>query len=71
MEKTKAMVCTLGFIWIQIGEEAYKRRATGEWETFWDRKWTRGSCSECRALVEALSLRHHMEKSHEVTPPQM
>ena len=33
--KNKVMVCTPGFIWGQIGEEAYKRRTTGEGEMFW------------------------------------
>ena len=27
-DNTKDMVCTPGFIWGQIGKEAYKRRAT-------------------------------------------
>ena len=35
LEKTNAMVCTPGFIWGYIGEEAYKGRETGEGVTFW------------------------------------
>ena len=31
---TKAMVCTPGFIWVQQGNEVYKRRATGEGANF-------------------------------------
>ena len=29
LEKIKAMVCTSGFVWSQIGKMAYKQRATG------------------------------------------
>ena len=29
LDKTKTMICTLGFIWRQQGAEAYKRQATG------------------------------------------
>ena len=47
------MVCTPGFIWGQIREEAYKGRATGERSMFPERKEMRVSCSECRALVVA------------------
>ena len=46
LEKTKTMVCTPGFIWGQVRNEAYKLRAMGEGETFWEIKRTRGSCSE-------------------------
>ena len=41
LEKTKAIVCTPGFIWEKWGELAYKRRATGEGETFRGRKKTK------------------------------
>ena len=45
--KTKATVCTLGFILVQQVAKTYKRRATGERATL--RKWkrTRVSCVEC------------------------
>ena len=33
LEKTKALVCTPGYIWGKWREEVYKRRATGEGET--------------------------------------
>ena len=45
--KTKEMVCTLGFIWVQQGAEVHKRRATGEGATFWERNRTRVICTEC------------------------
>ena len=32
--KTKVMMCNQGFIWVQHGTAAYKRRATGEGATF-------------------------------------
>ena len=68
LEKIKAMVCTSGFVWSQIGKMAYKQRATGEGGHLWERKQTRVSCSECRLSVEASLLRHHMERSHGVIP---
>ena len=45
--ETKAMVCTLGFIWGQQGTSAYKNRATGEGGTFWEQKKTREIFEEC------------------------
>ena len=40
LDDTKAIVCNMGFIWEKIGEEAYKRRETGEGATFRKRKIT-------------------------------
>ena len=51
------MVCTPNFLWGQIREEAYKQRVTGKEGTFRDRKVTRVSYSECRALVARFSTR--------------
>ena len=45
LDKTKSMVCKSGFVWGQIGEAAYNRRATGEGATFLEWKITRLSCS--------------------------
>ena len=45
LEKTKAIICTPGFICVYTGNEAYKHREMGEGETFWERKQTRVSCS--------------------------
>ena len=64
LEKTKAMVCTPGFIWRKGWETLYKRRATGEGATFWERKKTRVSCTECRAMVAASYLKTHMAQIH-------
>ena len=61
--KIKAMVCTPGFLRGQIGEEAYKQKATGG-TMFCERNRTRVSFSECGALVAASSLRHHIERSY-------
>ena len=68
-EKTKAMVFTPGFIWGKWSEEAYKRQATGEGETFRERNRTTVSCSECSVTVEVLSLKHHMVRHHGVSAP--
>ena len=62
LEKKKEMVFTLGFIWGQIREEAYKWRETAEGATFCERKRTRVICSECGVLVVASSLWKHMEQ---------
>ena len=64
LNKTKEMICTLGFIWGQQGAEAYKRRSTGEGTTFWEIKRTRVIYEECGETMAASSLRHHMERAH-------
>ena len=45
LENTKALVCTPGCIWDKCIKAAYKRRATGEGDTFRERKRSRVSCS--------------------------
>ena len=52
LEKTKAMVCTHGFIWRKWGKLAYKRREAGEGATFRDQKRTRVSCAKYGMTVE-------------------
>ena len=64
LNKTKDMICTPGLIGEKQGSEAYKRQATGEGPTFWERKRTRVSCEECGETMAASSLRHHMERAH-------
>ena len=51
--KTKAMICTPGFIWGQHGAEAYKRRALGEGQNFRESKGTRVSCEVCGGTMAA------------------
>ena len=60
LEKIKAIMCKPGFIWLQLGEEAYNRQVTGEEATFRERKRTRVGCAECGYLVAAYSFRHCM-----------
>ena len=60
LEKTKYLVCTHGYIWGEWSEAAYKRRSTGEGETFRERKQARVSCTVCRVTVAASSLKGHM-----------
>ena len=67
--KTKGMVFTPGFIWGQLGVAAYKRRATGEGDTFRERKKTRVSCKECVTTMAELLLLHHMERSNGIVIP--
>ena len=62
--KTKAMVCTPGFIWGQQRTFFYKRRAMGEGDTFWDRKKTRVICTEYGGEMVVSSLCPHMERTH-------
>ena len=71
LNKTKDMICTMGYIWVQQGAEAYKRRATGEGPTFWERKRTRVHCKECGETMAASSLWHHMERAHGILLPQV
>ena len=69
LDKTKFMVCMPGFIWVQLGKEAYKRRAMGEGVTFQERTRTQVSCAECRSLVTDSYLNHHMELLHGTSLP--
>ena len=52
-----------GFIWGQLGAEAYKQQATGE--------GTRVSCEKCGETMAASSLRHNMEKAQGIVLPQV
>ena len=71
LSKTKSMVCTLGFIWVQQVLYAYKWRATVEGTTFLERNRTSISYEDCRGEMAASSLRHHMERSHGIVLPQV
>ena len=70
LDETKSVVFTPIFVWGQIRDVTYKRRSTGGRETFWERKRTRVSCSECDATMLDSSKRHHMDQSHGVSPTQ-
>ena len=70
LEKTKAPVCTPGYIWGKWSEEAYKRRATGEGETFRERKRARVNCTIRGVIVAELYLREHMVRQHRKIQPQ-
>ena len=69
--KTKAMICKPWFIWGQHGVEAYKRRATGEGPNFREKKVTGIICKVCGGIMDASSMRHHMERSHGRVLPQV
>ena len=43
LDKNKAMICTLEFIWEQHGAEAYTWKSTGEVSTFKEMKRTKVS----------------------------
>ena len=64
------MVCTHGFIWDNWEETAYKRRVTGEEETFREWKKTRVSCTVCGVTVSASYFKTHMTKNHGICVPQ-
>ena len=68
--KTKAMVCTPGFIWGNWGELAYKGHATGEGATLRERNKTRVSCSTCGVTVVASYFKSHMARNHGISIPQ-
>ena len=67
--KTKTMICITGFIWVQQGKASYKRRATGEVDTFWERKKTGVGCKECVGAMEVSYLHQHMESTHGMVLP--
>ena len=64
LKKTKAMVCMPDLIWGNWGEQAYKRRETGEREKFRERKRRRLSCTGCGVTVVSSYLKHHMDGLH-------
>ena len=64
LDKTKAMVCTPGFIWGKWGELAYKWWATGEGGNFRERKKTRVIYTMCCLTVVVSYLKDHMTISH-------
>ena len=70
MGKTKAMVCTPGFVWGQHGSVAYKRRETREGGNFRERRRTRVSCANFGGTMAASSLCHHIERSHGIVLQQ-
>ena len=51
LKNTKALVYTPGYIWGKWSEESYKRRSTGEGETFRERNQERVSCTLCGVKV--------------------
>ena len=53
-----------------MGEIAYKVRATGEGETFRERKKERVSCDTCGVAVVAFYLKAHIARCHGICVPQ-
>ena len=53
LENKKLLVCTPGYIRGKWSEDVYKRRATGEGETFRDRNLSSVNCAECVLIVAA------------------
>ena len=53
LKKTKAMICSFGFIWGDWKEAVYKQWLTGEGATFRDQKKTCLSCTKYGVTVEA------------------
>ena len=68
--KTKAMVCTPGFIWGQQGESEYKKRATGEAANVLERNRNMVIFKECEVMLEESSLRHRIERTHSIVLTQ-
>ena len=54
LNKTKALVCTPGFIWEKWWKTAYNQQATEEGVTFRESKRTRTIFTECSVTVAAL-----------------
>ena len=70
LENTKALVCTTGYICGKWSDVAYTTRATGEGETFRERKRSRVSCAEYGVTVAALYLKGNTERKHGRSVPQ-
>ena len=69
LEKTNTMVWTPGLIRGEWGDQVYKRRATDEGSTFWDRKRLRLSCANCEVTVAQSALKQHMPIQHGICLP--
>ena len=54
--KTEYMTYMPGFIWGEMGNEAYMQRVTGEGANFWEWNRTRVSCGECGMAMLVSSL---------------
>ena len=64
LNKTKAVICTSGFIWGEQVSKAYKQQATGEGPTLQERKKTRVICKECGETMADSSLQNHTKRAH-------
>jgi len=62
--KTKVMICTPGPIRTHISQEAYKRKLSGEGESYRDRKRRAVTCPVCDKSLAEGSLRSHMRTQH-------
>ena len=69
LENNKTIVFTPGFVWGEWGEQACKRRATGEGATFREQNRLRVSYAKCRVTVAQSSLKHHMSSQHVICVP--
>ena len=70
LEKTKALVCTPGYIWGKCSEADYKRRSTGEGATFRERNRVRVICTVFMVKVATLSMKVHVLRQHDRSLPQ-
>ena len=64
--KTKAMICTPGYIATQMSDQQYRRRMRGTGQTYRERQRRRVECSLCNRNLAAASLPSHMLSQHGV-----
>ena len=55
---------------VEVGETAYKRRATGEGATFREQNKTQVSCTKCGVPVAASYLKKIMARIHFICSPR-
>jgi hypothetical protein len=67
--KTKFMICLPNSHHSHMSEDAYKRRMTGEGETYRKRKRRRVECPECSKQLAASNLPAHLRNVHKICGP--
>ena len=67
--KTKFMICLPSSHHSHISVDAYKRKMTGEGETYRERKHRRVQCPECEAQLSASYLPTHLRMQHQICWP--
>jgi hypothetical protein len=67
--KTKTMTCLPGHIRTLLSSAAYKRRLTGQGDSYRQRKCQKVDCPECSKELSMGSLQQHLQTQHGLDPP--